>query len=275
MFRKLIFVFCAMALTLASCGRQITPNRPGTSGSGLQAGFMEVKFNTYQAMNFTSTWYVIALDTDGSGIQPYPVNGNQQQNWRGYSFEIIVYQLQGQAGPQAALIQFVTQQNLGGGGTTKVPTQPLTYAPQQLQLIPNCNGAQTQFCVLIDRHLFSGLTQASPSASPSATPSASPSASPSSSPSASPSPPAISGLWNVNWFTVNPTGGPQAGGQVIDAPGPLGVNDQTWTPPNTPNGVYDTSTSFDSTWTAISPPGWPQVTPAEAQIAGGEVLNAP
>jgi hypothetical protein len=83
----------------------------------------------------------------------------------------------------------------------------------------------------------------------------------------------VGGIWNINWFTVTPTSaGPQAGGTVIDAPGPLGVNDQTWLPPN---GTYDTTTKFDNPWTAVPPPGWPQVTPQQAQIAGGEVINIP
>jgi hypothetical protein len=83
----------------------------------------------------------------------------------------------------------------------------------------------------------------------------------------------VGGNWNINWFTVTPTSaGPQAGGQVIDAPGPLGVNDQTWLPPN---GTYDTTTAFDQLWTAVPPPGWPQVQNAAAQIAGGEVINTP
>lgn len=279
MVRKLMFLLCAMAFTLASCGRQVTPNRSGTSGGGLQAGFMQIKFNTYQPLDFANVWYVIALNTSGPAAgtngEPYAVNGNQQMNWLNYSFEIIVYQLQGAAAPQAALIQFVTQQS-AGGGTIKVPTQAFTLTPQQLQLNPNCNGAQTQFCLTIDRHVFSGLGQPSaspsPSSSPSSSPSASPSASPGGSPSASPSPPAVSGVWYINWFTVTPSGGPSAGGSVIDAPGPLGPGDQTWLPPNT---NYDTSTTFDQLWNAVPPPGWPQVTPKAAQIAGGEVLNSP
>lgn len=272
MLRKLSFVLCAMALTLASCGHQVTPDRGGGLNGGLQPGFMQIQFNTYQPLNFTTTWYVIAINTDGTGIQPYPINGNQQQNWLGYSFEFIVYQLQGQAGPQVSMVQFVTQPAVGGG-TLKTPTPPLTVNPQQLILTPNCNGLQTEFCLIIDRHLFSGL--GSPSPSPSGSASASPSASPSGSPSASPTPGAPTGNYNINWFTVNPTGGPQAGGQVIDAPGPLGVNDQTWLPPSVPKGEYNTAANFNLSWQAVPPPGWPQVTPPEAQIAGGGVLNNP
>lgn len=269
MIRKLVFVLCAMSLTLASCGRQVTPNRTGTSAQGLQPGYMQIKFNTYQQMSFTDVWYVIVLNTSGpapgTNGEPYAFFGNPAQNWVNYSFEIVVYQIQGQAAPTAALIQFVTTTG-PGGGTIKTPTQPLTYNPQQLQLNPNCNGQGTQFCVTIDRHLFSGIGSV-------ATATPSPTASPSSSPSATPAPPATSGVWYINWFTVQPSGGGAgAGGTVIDQPGPQGPNDQTWLPPNT---NYDTATAFDLPWNAVPSPGWPQVTPPEAQISGGEVLNAP
>jgi len=275
MVRKLLFVLCAMSLTLASCGRQVTPNRPGTSG-GLLPGTMQIKFNTYQPLDFVNVWYIIALNTSapapGSNGEPYPFNGNSNQNWVNYSFEIIVYQLQGQSAPTASLVQFVNQSG-PGRGIIKVPTQPFTVTPQQLQLNPNCNGSLTQFCITIDRHVFSGLGSATPTPSPTTSPTTTPSSSPSASPTASPTPGAISGVWYINWFTVLPTSaGPQAGGSVIDAPGALGASDQQWLPPNT---NYDTATVFDSPWNAVPPPGWPQVTPSQAQIAGGEVLNAP
>lgn len=276
MLRKLIFVVSALAFTLSSCGRQVTPDRTGTSASGLQPGYMQIKFNTAGTMDFTNVWYVIALNTSGTGTEPYAINGNQQQNWLDYSFEIIVFQGQGQIAPQAELIQFLTQPN-PGGGTVKVPSAPFTVAQQQLQLNPNCNGSQTQFCVTIDRHLFSGLNgsapSASPSSSPSATPSTSPSASPSGSPSASPTPGAFSGVVYVNWFTVNPSGAVAAGGQVIDAPGLGGATDHSWLPENPPSHNYDTSRTFDYPWNAV--PGWTPVSSAAAQIAGGEVLNSP
>lgn len=271
MVRKLVLVLCAMSLTLASCGRQVTPNRAGTSG-GLQPGFMQIKFNTYQTMDFTNVWYVIALNTatpaPGTNGEPYAFNGNPQQNWVNYSFEIIVYQLPGQSAPTASLVQFISQTGVGGG-IIKVPSQPFTVTPQQLQLNPNCNGNGTQFCITIDRHVFSGIGSATATPSPTTSPTTSPSASP----TASPTPGATSGVWYINWFTVQPTGaGPQGGGSVIDAPGALGPSDQQWLPPNT---NYDTGTAFDSPWNAVPAPGWPQVTPSQAQIAGGEVLNAP
>ncbi|HKU66817.1 MAG TPA: hypothetical protein VJP85_03480 [Candidatus Baltobacteraceae bacterium] len=226
---------------------------------------MQIKFNTYQQMDFTNVWYVLALNTSGvvapgTTGEPYAFNGNQQQNWINYSFEIIVSQLQGQSGPTASLYQFVSQSNPGGGPPIKVPTQ-LTVSDAQMHLNANCNGSGTQFCVTIDRHVFSGV-------GPTATPS--PTASPSSSPSSSPAP-AIGGVWYINWFTVTP-GSPPSGGQVIDAPGTQGPSDQRWLPPNT---NYDTTTAFDLLWNGVPPPGWPQVANPAAQISGGEVLNNP
>ena len=278
MFRKLTLVLCVTALTLASCGRQVTPNRIGTSGSGPPSGFIQIKFSTVQPLDFVNTWYVIALNTagpaPGTNGMPYPLNGNQSQNWLNYSFEIIVAQQQGQSGPQASIIQFVTQPNPGGGPPLKYPTQPFTLTPQQLLLTPNCNGQGTQFCLLIDRNVFAGLISSSPTPSPSPTPTASPTATPSGSPSPSPStsPPTVTGTWFINWFTVNPGGATSGAGAVIDAPGPQGVNDQTWTPAGSP---YNTATQFDVPWQAVPPPGWPQASSGSAQIAGGEVLNTP
>ena len=271
MLRKLIFVVSAMALTLASCGRQVTPDRT-TDPNGLPSGFMQIKFNTAQQMDFTNVWYVLALNTSGTGGQPYAINGNPAQNWLNFSFEIIVYQPQGSSQVQALVYQFISQPS-PGGGSAKVPYGPFVINPQQLQLIPNCNGSGTQFCLTIDRTVFQGVL-ATPSPTPTTTPSATPSptASPSGSPSptSSPSAPPFGGTWSINWFTVNPGGGAVTAGRVIDAPGTGGATDVSWLPPSQ---TYNTTTTFDLPWT--TPAGWPQVSNQAAQIAGGEVLNSP
>lgn len=275
MLRKLIFVLCAVAVTLTSCGRQVTPNRTGTSANGLPSGFIELKFNTYQPMDFTNVWYVFVLNTSGTGGEPYALNGNQQQNWLNYSFEVVVYQLPGQSAPQASIIQFLIEPGTNGG-TIKTPSRPFVVSPQQLVLYPNCNGSQTQLCVQIDRRIFAGLLfTPTPSPSPSASPTSSPSTSPSPGPSVSPTTQPFGGSWFINWFTVNPTSAQGNPGQVIDAPGQSGPNDLTWLPPNPPGGVYDTTTTFDFQWQGVPPPGWVQVTPSAAQIQGGEVINTP
>ena len=276
MLRKLIFVVSAVALTLVACGRQVTPDRTGTSNQGLLPGQMQIKFNTAGAMNFSNVWYVLAFNTSGTGGEPYAINGNPNQNWLDFSFEIIISQAQGQLSPQATLVQFLSQPGVGGG-TLKVPRFPLPYTPQQLQLNPNCNGQQTQICVTIDRALFSGLAQATapPTTSPSASPSGSPTASPSSSPTATPTSQPFSNVWYINWFTVNPSSSPTNPGQVIDAPGPNGPTDVTWVPENPASHNYNITTQIDAPWNAVPPPGWPQVALPAAQISGGEVLNNP
>lgn len=265
MLRKLVLVVCTMAVTLISCGRQVTPDRTGTSANGLAPGFMEVKFSTVGQLNFTQVWYVIALNTSGTGTVPYAINGNSQQNWLNYSSEIIIYQLPSQSAPQARVIQFIPQ--VGNGGI-KVPTPPLSVTPQQLILIPNCNGSGTQFCVQIQRNVLAGLL---PTPTPSA--SATPTGSPSPTPTGSATPLPFSGTWFINWFTVNPSGAEGIPGAVIDAPGLQGALDQSWTPSNPPSGNYDTATQFDFPWQSVT--GWPQVSNPSAQIFGGEVLNTP
>lgn len=291
MFRKLMFVLCAMSLTLASasCGRQVTPNRTGTSSG---SGTLTVKFTTAGQMNFTNYWYVIAVNTEGPAPgtttgEPYPFYGNQGQNWLNYSFEFIVFAAQGQP-PQVAFYQFKNFV-VPGQPPFKSPVQP-GYTAGDIVLNPNCNGLNTQFCLQINRRVFAGIGLTSPSPSPSTSPSTSPSptptASPSSLPSGSPSPspssspPSETPTIYVNWFTVTSAGNnlqnPQVNtGTVVDAPGPAlnPISDTTWLPPNAP---YDTATSFDVTWQAVlSPGGWTQTSDAAAQIAGGEVLNTP
>lgn len=285
MFRKLFFVLCAVSLTLASCGRQVTPNRAGTSANGLPPTTMLFKFNTAGNMDFSKYAYVIALNTTyPSEGEPYASNaapGGNTNSWYGYSFEIIVT---GSPNAVATVIQFVPQQ---GQPTVRVPRRVTDSAanPQLLQLQYPCAGS-TQFCLQVDRHVFAGLggvtpgpspsASASPSGSPSpspsptATPSGSPS--PSASPSAAPTSAPISGTWYINWFTAYaPQSGLVAPGQpdIIDAP--QGVNDRSWLP--SPNQTYNTATSFDWTWQALA--GWPQVSDQAAQLAGGEVINAP
>lgn len=243
---------------------------------------MTIKFNTSQAMDFVNVWYVIAINTEGpaNGINgmPYPAYASQAQGWVNYSFEFIVYQLQGQPSPSVALYQLLTE-HPQGQPPFKQPVQ-LSYTQGDVLLTPNCNGQSTQFCLQINRNVFAGLGTASPSPSPSptATASASPTASPSGSPSPSPSasPPTVTGSWYINWFTVTPGNNIAAGGapygSPIDAPGPNGVNDVSWMPTGSP---YNTATPFDVPWNAVPPPGWPQVSSGSAQIAGGEVLNTP
>lgn len=256
MLRKLIFAVCAVALTLASCGRQVTPNRSATP-NGLQPGQMQVKFLTQSAPDFVNNWYVLAFNTSGNNVEPYAINGNQLNNWLNFTFEIVVYQPNASSAIQAALIQFVSTR--GPNGPLKTPVHVCCPAPQDLIVTPNC-GTQNQFCVTLTRNIF--ITQY-------CTPS--PSSSPSSSPSPSPAPSAasscVSNPWNINWFVASPGGNPT--GQVISAAGSFGVTDTTF------QKTYDVTTTFDQTWTQPLPPAVPLAPSQAAQIVGGEVANEP
>ncbi len=239
MLRNLILAFCATAFILSGCGRQVTPNRAGTDGVGLQPGFMQVKFTTAAPLDFTDYQYIIAFNTSSTPGMPYAQNGNQSRNWQNFSFEIVVGGAGGFATVQA--YEFVTQ----SGGTYKFP-YPLHPTPQILQPVnTNCNGQGTQFCITFNRSLFNGISVPPRGG---ATP--------------QPSPTPQSNLWFVNWFSAA-----ASGGTPVDAPGLAGVADTSFV-----FGPLDVNTGFDRQWTAQA--GWPQVAPP-AQIVGGEVINNP
>lgn len=248
MLRKLIFVVSAVALTLASCGRQITPNRT-TSPSGLSPGQMQIKFSTQGTLDFVNNWYVLAFNSSGTGTEPYAKYGNQLQNWLNYSFEIIVFQPNAGSPVQASVWQFGSTSGPNGPLKTPYAVQPIP--PQNLFVTPNCNGSGTQFCITFNRQIF--ITTA-------------PFASPSPAPSATGAPGGVANTWFINWFVAQPGGNPS--GQVVSAAGPFGITDTTFMQ------QYDVSTTFDNPWNQ-SVAGVPQAPSPASQIIGGEVLNNP
>lgn len=240
MVRRLVFVLCATALTLAiACGRQVTPNPPGgdTPGSGLNPGFMQVKFRTAQQMDFTSYRYVIVFNTSGTGTSPYPLYCNAANNWRDCYFQFIV----GGNGTSASvrLIQFFRQP--GPNNTVSVSTVNLPFTPQDVILTPNTNGQGTEFTLTFNRALLFGL---SPAGSPTAPPTT-----------------AAQTTWFMNFFTADNSG------FTLDTPGLAGAGDTTF------NFAVDTTQNLDMQFT--SPPGAPQAANPAAQITSGEVINNP
>jgi len=248
MLRKLIFVVSAVAFTLASCGRQVTPNRT-ESPSGLSSGQMQIKFTTQGTLDFVNNWYVLAFNTSGTGTEPYAKFGSQTQNWLDFSFEIVVFQPNANSQVQAALWQFGS--TTGPNGPQKQAVQIGPIPSQDLFVTPNCNGSSTQFCVTLNRRIF--ITQFN-------------FASPSPSPSSTPMPGGVQNTWFINWFVASPGGNPP--GQVISAAGPFGVTDNTFVQ------QYDVSTTFDTPWNQALPPAVPQAPSPASQIIGGEVLNS-
>jgi hypothetical protein len=201
---------------------------------------MLVKFTTQGPLDFVNNWYVLAFDVDGKG-EPYALYANQANNWTNVNWEIIVEQPAGTASPQVLLWAFVQQ---SGGSTLKQPYGPVQFNPQDIVPNYNCNSSLTQFCLTINRNIFS--------LGPSGTA-------------------AAGNSWFINWFVASPSGGASGvpAGTVISAPGQTGINDTSF--------VYnvDVTTTFDTTWTGYAPPAWPAAPSAAAQLMGGEVANNP
>lgn len=255
MSRTTILLLCALALTLPSCGRQVTPNRTGASANGLQPGQMEIKFTMANPVDFSSNVYVLAFDvtcTAGSAAacEPYARYGTQAQNWARWDYEIAIFQPNGNSTVQAQLWEFINEPS--SNGYQKQPYQILNLTTAQLNVIANCNATPMQLCVIVSRALFKGIPEGSATPAPTLN------------------------TWYINWLVASAQGfgQGQVAGTPINAPGPQGPNDATWFPETAPNG-YDVNTAFDLTWTALQPPTWASPPNPGAQYAGGQVINNP
>ncbi|MEO9262591.1 MAG: hypothetical protein ABI282_00725 [Candidatus Baltobacteraceae bacterium] len=254
-----------VALIVSACGRQVTPDRPGTNGSGLPSGYMSTKFRVAQPFDFSTYSYIVVFNTTGNGATPRA--NATQTNYRGYSFAIMVSGAGGSV--TATLYQYYTPPN-----ATAPTLVPLQYTPQQLQFYLNTNGQNTEFTLTFQRNLFFGINNtpnptstpsvaASTTPSPSTSPSVSPSASPTAVPSGAPQ-----NIWTFNYFVASGTVG-QGNLLPVDSLGaiPTGGTDTTYTSPN-----LDTTTSFDIT-IVPSVGSHPPVGPS--LIQGGEIANNP
>ena len=237
-----------MALIVSACGRQVTPDRPGTGAGGLDPGFMSVKFRVKQPFNFAQYSYLVVFNTSGDGTTP--VANGQQTNYKGYSFALIVEGSSGTAQIRAA-------QYYRPPGTPSFQ-QPvllnLNPALQQLRLVTNSDGQNTEFTIIFDRHIFLGV--ATPTPGPTASPT------PTANPSTSPTPPAT--LWNFNYFVAS-------GSQYtpVDSLGQGGATDISYQSP-----TLDVTQPFDTgaflASLHISPPNDPSAT-----IVGGDIASNP
>lgn len=278
MLRKFLSVVLAVtAIAVASCGRQVTPNRPG-QGGGLQPGYMQVKIMTAGPIDLGSYYYGLIFNTSGTGGQPYAYFANSNQNWHNITFVLVIggQSLGGITNPAGGTYQLYSLLTTGSATGQIKELYPQNPAQQLLYVTMNCDGQQNELCVTFSRSAMNCVfSSASPSSSPSSSPSASPSPSPtgSSVPSGGTCPPLTSN-WYINWFTAQGGSSPgmtQGLGQVLDAPGQGGPNDQSWTP--TTFTSIDTTQVLDVRWGAQA--GWPTGMPPSAQLTGGEVLNNP
>ncbi|MFN2448569.1 MAG: hypothetical protein ABR508_02080 [Candidatus Baltobacteraceae bacterium] len=259
MVRNLMLVVCALALTLTSCGRQVTPNRADTGANGLHAGQMQIKYSTQAQLDFVNNRYVLAFDlfcTDvPQNCEPYATYGTQLQNYRNWDFEMVVGQPNASSPVQVAFWQFQTQSTVNG--TQKVAIQAPFIPNVDIVINPNCDGNQMQFCLTINRRIFDGVQIANATPPPANGP---------------------GGVWYINWIVASPQGGAngQPAGTPSWAPGQQGVNDTTFQFPDGNPGL-DVTQSFNLAWTAQPSPPWTQNagTGPSGQVAGGAVINSP
>lgn len=269
------------ALTLAACGRQVTPDRTTGGGpGGLPSGFMQVKFTTAGAMNFGTYSYVVMFNTRGNGVQP--TAAQNQVGWAGFSFMVAIDGTGGSA--TASVYQGIPLQN-----STVPQFQNVPFVPgQEVIFLLNTNGQNTQFSLQFRRSLASAFLSPSPGATPTPsstptpapTPTPTPNPSPSSSPSASPSPtptssatppPGTATIWLYNYFIVR---GPASlvTSAIVDSLGssPMPQNDTTYA-----SQPLDTTASFDTGtfYPAASQLHGSNGDPASI-IASGEIINS-
>jgi hypothetical protein len=214
---------------------------------------MSIKFRVEQPFNFSQYNYIVVFNTTGDGVTPF-ANG-QQNNYRGYSFALVVG---GTAG--SATVHAYQYFRPPGSPNFQLPQLLQLYpTPQQLQYIPNSNGQGTEYTVIFDRRIFFGIATPSPGPSSSASPSPSPSPSSSPTPTATP----FGTVWNFNFFVGSQTYIP------VDSLGQGGATDSTYQ-----SAVLDTTQVFDTGAFFAAPHVAPPNDPA-ATITGGDIANNP
>ncbi len=275
MIRRFGFLVFALALAVGSCGRQITsdiaPN--GTNANGILAGTMQVTFKTVGPLDFTNVGYWIVFNTTGNGVSPYPQY--LQANPLNFSYALVLGNvnenvLQGGAftTQQPQLLQYYAN----AGTTQSFSARRIGgILSTQLRAVIAANGQANQFTLTFDRAILNQIPPAGcgSGAVASSTPAASPSGSPSASPS--PAPTAVATIcgqtapnWGINFFTTDLNGNP------LDSLGPNGRTDNTKVITLDTTQAFDKVTEFTRDLGGATLPG-----NQSAQIAGGEVINAP
>jgi hypothetical protein len=239
MIRKFGFSLVLLtAIIVAACGRQVTPNPPGSGPGGLSPGFMSVKFDTAGAFNFSQYRYLVVFNTTENGQTP--LTNPQQNNWSAYSFSIEIGGTGG--GTFANAYEYLRSSNCS---TCAPALIAIGTTPTQFQYIPNSNGTGTEFTVVFQPIIFSGI----------ATPG----------PNASSTPPPVRPVWTFNAFTAQPNTSSVL--TFVDSLGIGGPTDVTFQSPN-----INITQQFDQVVFALD--GDTQIDPA-AQIVSIEIANNP
>jgi hypothetical protein len=193
---------------------------------------MAVIFDVAAPFNFSNYQYMVVLNTTGSGVTPS--TDTLQTNWAGYSFALVA--LGNGISSYAEPVQFVRNAN----PHISPAWLRLGTTPQQFSYNLDNNGTGTEFSILVQRSIFTGI--ASPSPSPSASP---------------------SNVWTFNAFTTQAS--PQGQWTFLDSMGAGGPVDPQFVSPK-----LCMTEQFDNTSYPLYQPSDPS-----AQIVSIEFANNP
>jgi hypothetical protein len=235
-------------MAVAACGRIVTLPKTGTSGTGVPAGNMYIRFRTLNPLNFAKYYYVVVFNTNGNGQTPYAATFATYIN---YSFA-LVFGGTGISGASYQLLQVIST-----GSSAGYTTRQIAITPQFItNFNANSDGTGNEFTFTFNRFLLLTVTNPTTSASPSPLPTTSPNSGPTISPG-------TSTLWAMNFFTTDLSFNP------IDAIATLGTQDTSFN-----SYVVDTTAAFDVVVTKPLPAQYPPTDPA-TEIIQTEVINSP
>ncbi len=234
--RRIGFAVFALALVVAGCGRQVTPDPPGSGPGGLSPGFMSLKFDVVGQLNFQTYRYLFAFNTSGNGQTP--LTNTSQTNWSAYSFSV---QAGGNnVGTSAEAFEFLHSACCSNAVPAYIG---LITTPTQLNYNPNSNGTGSEFTVTFQPLIFSGVATPAPGATA----------------------PPVKPIWLFNAFVAQPN--ESAVLNFVDSLGTFGATDTTFQ-----SQQLDIRKPFDQVIYGLdtTPPG-----DTSAQILSVEIANDP
>jgi len=268
MLRRVALATFVFAISVAACGRQVTPDPTLRMASNL-AGRMVVRFRTNGALDFNKYTYAIVLDTCG-GKTPYP--NAFATTFNDYSFSFLIGGTAGTAIP--ALVQYIVTP----GATNALNPQSVPLGASTTQLVLNSNQQNTEFqLTFVREQLNNPLRVAQPCPNITPPPVAVGPTSPGTAPAPTAAPtgtattlPAAPGAqpttfaqryWYVNFFSID-----NATKTVVDSLGIGGAQDASY------NGI-GIAVDVTNQYPIFRPAGSTLPADDKAQIAGGQIDN--
>ncbi len=207
--RAALVVTLTLAIGLAACGRQVTPN-PSTADLD---GRMVIQFSTQGPLDFADYNYVIVFNTCGINGEPYP--NAFTTGFYNYSYSFVIgAQTGGGFTALPTLLQYLT-----AAGTTNLNPHAVPIGPSTVNAVFPYSGQNTTFQITFLRSQLNNPLGATPACpvgggpSPTPMPSASPMPTPTAAgatPTPVPSPTATPNynvnVWYINFFTINAAG---------------------------------------------------------------------